>query len=297
MRKSDKKKNFLKVNLLAEQRYLQSKGIVTESFHEADGAPIGVDKNHMPITEYGQSKQFDLRDERNMNALVSTILSYLGKEKTNDASIANDNKVIVYTELLNRLMQMSPPSSFNHGENGNEIYTNNPEAMKQFLAKFKVGGDFKFIGSDGRIHNDTNEGWVNLGEDDLSNYRGEMLKTGDYPWSTFLGDKQKGEDEQIRNSEASKNFMQQFNRAYMGQTIETTNGLYTFTNIKYRNNHGNYDLIFTKPKGENDWMDKTLWIAYDPTDGYYILDRQGEGIQLIDDESKQKVIEMLSYNK
>ena len=44
MRKSDKKKNFLKVNLLAEQRYLQSKGIVTESFHEADGTPIGVNE-------------------------------------------------------------------------------------------------------------------------------------------------------------------------------------------------------------------------------------------------------------
>ena len=31
MRKSDKLKNFKKVNLLAEQRYLQSKGLVTES--------------------------------------------------------------------------------------------------------------------------------------------------------------------------------------------------------------------------------------------------------------------------
>jgi hypothetical protein len=34
MRKSDKLKNFKKVNLLAEQRYLQSKGIVTESVIE-----------------------------------------------------------------------------------------------------------------------------------------------------------------------------------------------------------------------------------------------------------------------
>ena len=32
MRKSDKKKNFLKVNLLAEQRYLQSKGLISESY-------------------------------------------------------------------------------------------------------------------------------------------------------------------------------------------------------------------------------------------------------------------------
>ena len=40
MRKSDKKKNFLKVNLLAEQRYLQSKGIITEMF---SGPEIDID--------------------------------------------------------------------------------------------------------------------------------------------------------------------------------------------------------------------------------------------------------------
>jgi hypothetical protein len=33
MRKSDKKHNMSKVNLLTEQRYLESKGLVTESFH------------------------------------------------------------------------------------------------------------------------------------------------------------------------------------------------------------------------------------------------------------------------
>ena len=295
MRKSDKKKNFLKVNLLAEQRYLQSKGLVTESFHEADGTPIGVDEKHMPITEYGQSKQFDLRDEQNMKSLVSMILSYLGKEKTNDASIANDNKVIVYTELLNRLMQMSPPSTLNNGENGNEIYTNNPEAMRDYLTKFNVGGNFRFIGSDG---SELNEGYVSEAEGtDLSNYKGELSKTGDYPWVRNAGNNREADRQEAVNKNAKENFEKNFNNTYMGQTIETTNGVYAFSNIKYTNNHGNYDLIFTKPKGENDFMDKTLWIAYNPTDGYYMLDKQGEGIQLTDNESKQKVIKMLSYNK
>ena len=50
MRKIDKKNNFKKVNLIAEQRYLVSKGI-TESFHQPDGTPIGVDHNHQPIKE------------------------------------------------------------------------------------------------------------------------------------------------------------------------------------------------------------------------------------------------------
>jgi hypothetical protein len=49
MRKSDKLKNFKKINLIVENRYLQSKGFILESFHQADGTPIPVDKNHMPL--------------------------------------------------------------------------------------------------------------------------------------------------------------------------------------------------------------------------------------------------------
>jgi|TARA_R110000824_G_scaffold365804_1_gene554346 hypothetical protein len=49
MRSFDKNKNIAKANLLAEQRYLESKEIIKESFHEADGTPIGVDGQHRPI--------------------------------------------------------------------------------------------------------------------------------------------------------------------------------------------------------------------------------------------------------
>lgn len=49
MRRFDRKKSVKKANLLAEQRYLQSKGLINESFHDIDGTPIGVDRNHMPI--------------------------------------------------------------------------------------------------------------------------------------------------------------------------------------------------------------------------------------------------------
>jgi hypothetical protein len=257
MRKSDKKKNFLKVNLLAEQRYLQSKGVVSESFHGVDGKPIGVNEKHMPIKE---NNEMDLEANpallNNIISQISDIVApYIGINVA-DKAVANHNWEAILTAF-------------------NQRFSRNSKYKDEFGKEYSK----------------------NLEEDDLSDYRGEMLKTGDYPWSTFLGDKGKGEDEQTRNSEASKNFMQQFNRAYMGQTIETTNGVYAFSNIKYRNNHGNYDLIFTKPKGENDFMDKTLWIAYDPTDGYYMLDKQGDGIQLTDNESEQKVIEMLSYNK
>ncbi|TXG80895.1 MAG: hypothetical protein E6R13_07345 [Spirochaetes bacterium] len=148
MRKIDKKKNFKKVNLLIEQRYLESKKIV-ESFHQPDGTPIGVDRNHQPITEYGQSNKFDLRQEENMDTLVSMILSYLGKEKTNNPAIANDNKVIIYNELIKRLQQLSPASTLNNGENGKEIYTNNPEAMNAYLTNLGLG-NFILIDSNGK---------------------------------------------------------------------------------------------------------------------------------------------------
>ena len=292
MRKTDKKLNFKKVNLLAEQRYLETKGIA-ESFHQPDGTPIGVDMSHEPITEYGQSNSFDLRQEENMDALVSTILSYLGKEKTNSAAIANDNKVILYNELIQRLMQMSPASSLNNGENGSEVYTNNPEAMAAYLNKNGMS-NFVLIDSNNRPYPTAGDD-TELNEDGLGDYSSELRNTGNYPWTTFLGDKQKGADENMRNQQASEKFKDEFNNVFKRETIETTNGRYFFETLKYTNNFGKYDLIFTKPKDEGGFMDKTLWIKFDPTNGYYI--DSNDDIELMDKDSVDKVINMLEYNK
>jgi hypothetical protein len=293
MRKTDKKLNFKKVNLLTEKRYLDSKGLLNESFHEPDGTPIGVDSMHRPVTEYGQSNQYDLRQDENMDTLVSMILSYLGKEKTNNAAIANDNKVIVYNELLQKLMQMSPASNLNNGENGNEVYTNNPEAMAAYLNKNGVS-NFTLIDSNNRPYPTAGDD-TELNEDGLGDYSSELRSTGDYPWTTFLGDKQRGEDENMRNKQASEKFKAEFNNAYKGEAIETTNGRYFFETLKYTNNFGKYDLIFTKPKSEGDWSDKMLWIKYDQSNGYYI--DSNDDIELLDKDSVDKVINMLDYNK
>lgn len=51
MRRFDKKNKIERANILAERRYLSSKGLISESFHDLDGTPIGVDKNHEPISE------------------------------------------------------------------------------------------------------------------------------------------------------------------------------------------------------------------------------------------------------
>jgi hypothetical protein len=51
MKRIDKIKNIKKANALTEQRYLENKGLIKESFHGPDGKPIGVDKNHMPVSD------------------------------------------------------------------------------------------------------------------------------------------------------------------------------------------------------------------------------------------------------
>lgn len=51
MRKSDKLKNFKKVNLIVENRYLESKGVVTESYHDEY-------EKYEPIMYIGEPKTF-----------------------------------------------------------------------------------------------------------------------------------------------------------------------------------------------------------------------------------------------
>ena len=108
MRKSDKKKNFLKVNLLAEQRYLQSKGIVTESFHDADGTPIGVDKNHMPIKE---NNEMDLETNPALlnniiQQMADIVAPYIGIDLA-DKSVANHNWEAILTAFNQRFSRNS----------------------------------------------------------------------------------------------------------------------------------------------------------------------------------------------
>ncbi len=282
MRKIDKKNNFKKVNFLVEQRYLNAKGLV-ESIGE-----INMD----PIMEYGQPNKYDLRQEENMDSLVSMILSYLGKEKTNSAAIANDNKVIIYNELIKRLMQMSPASNLNNGKNGNEVYTNNPQVMAAYLNKNGIS-DFVLIDSNNRPYPTAGDD-SDLNEEGLRDYSTELSNTGNYPWTTFLGNKEKGEDENIRNQKASVKFKDEFNNAFKGQAINTTNGRYFFETLKFKNNFGKYDLIFSKPKTDMEFSDKMLWIKYDQSNGYYI--DSNDDIELIDKDSVDKVIDMLQYN-
>lgn len=108
MRKSDKLKNFKKINLIVENRYLESKGIVTESFHDANGTPIGVDSNHMPIQE---NNEMDLEtNPRLLDNIISQISEivapYVGIQVT-DKAIANHNLEAILTAFNQRFSRNS----------------------------------------------------------------------------------------------------------------------------------------------------------------------------------------------
>jgi hypothetical protein len=276
MRKGDKKHNMSKVNLLAEQRYLESKGLINED-------PIGG----------GYLGDIGHVDGKNELAMVKRQVEDL---KPNFTINYEALKVMgLYLEITYDLnSKLYKVRNANNGKfyANNILYTQcvdcefrTADEVVKFIRRKAEGGDVKFMPQQ-------NEG---VEEGDLNTYRSNLQNTGNYPWTTYLGNREKGESDEKQNIKDKEGFENEFKKSYVGQTIQTTNGIYTFFDIKYKNNYGNYDLIFTKPKGENDWSDTNLWITYDPTQGYYI--DEYKGIKLTDADSEEKVIEMLSYNK
>jgi len=107
MRKSDKIKNFKKVNLLTEQRYLQSKGLLKESFHDVDGTPIGGDHMHRPINKMISGAEIDI--DGITDSLVATTL-HGGDDNTvylraKDSLVDSNDQVKgeFYTMLANKM--------------------------------------------------------------------------------------------------------------------------------------------------------------------------------------------------
>ena len=81
-----------------------------------------------------------------MDSLVTIIASYLSGEKTNNKAVANDNKVIIFNDLIKNILGRVPASSFNYAGNANQIYTNDETAMMEYLRK--IGEDpskYEFI--------------------------------------------------------------------------------------------------------------------------------------------------------
>lgn len=111
------------INLI---NFIQSKEL---SFHSnlKEESPLDTNKEESPL-----DTNFDFKtNPEKLNSMIKNILQYFGTDKTGSAAIANDNKVMFITQLL----QMSPPSTFlRDGENN--APTNNPNAMASFVQTF-----------------------------------------------------------------------------------------------------------------------------------------------------------------
>lgn len=138
MRKFDKKYNIQKANLLAEQRYLESK----ES------------KNEEVINEMSDAK-YDLKDINNFYDLIREISKYVSSSR--DFGVANDNMVILYNLFKSgdifKHVNLTTPYPVGYGASddpmikaGKGIYSNDKRAMVQFLSDIGQNPDeYKII--------------------------------------------------------------------------------------------------------------------------------------------------------
>lgn len=110
MRRFDKKQKIEKANLLAEHRYLESKGLIKEG---------------------GEGQIPEVPE-----ALKNEIMNFLSQQRVGSAAMANDNKVILYDYLET----MWSPQDLHYGADSNEIRTNNPELMQKHLSKHGISG-------------------------------------------------------------------------------------------------------------------------------------------------------------
>ena len=130
MRKFDKNKNIKKANLLAEQRHLESKGLIKEDntvnenvFHAEGGVNVFTESEEVEEIEIPAK----LQDE---------ILNFFSQQRVGSAAMANDNKVAFY----NWLEMMWSPENLHMGANSREIRTNNPTTMAKYLDRRGISG-------------------------------------------------------------------------------------------------------------------------------------------------------------
>jgi len=122
-------------------------------------AGIISESQYNETIEESSENRYDLTNQSNvddmMRDITGIIAKYTGVQSTNDAAVGNDNRVKIYNmlnsgEFQKKISQMIPPSNmhqgFNHEANHAEYFTNNPEAMSEFLnsigmTDFNLKGD------------------------------------------------------------------------------------------------------------------------------------------------------------
>lgn len=131
-----------------------------------------------------------------------------------------------------------------------------------------------------------------LNENELDDHSMAARNSQGYPIQLQHDDPTIGKENQRINNMSKEQFKTKFEQLYTKEPIQTTDGIYFFDVIKFNSNYGSYRLLFVKPQDDTN-LNKTLWFDYDPTTGYVM---SKEDIELLGD-SKNKIIEMLKYNK
>jgi hypothetical protein len=159
MRKFDKNKNIKKANLLAEQRHLESKGLIKEDnvvnenvFHAEGGVNVFTESEEVEEIEI----PVKLQDE---------ILNFFSQQRVGSAAIANDNKVAFY----NWLEMMWSPENLHMGANSREIRTNNPATMAKYLDRRGISGK-TFVKEENSLVGDSNLNESHYGSEEGKSY-------------------------------------------------------------------------------------------------------------------------------
>lgn len=132
MRRFDKKTNIEKANLLAEQRFLTSKNLINENMYET----------------YLTEAKYDLNDENEIGEVKRMLynlalenLPQFNYSKTGSKAVSNDNKVIFSTMVLPKGFLKSTYVPLENRNSSFEIWTNNPELMRNYLTSIGQNPD------------------------------------------------------------------------------------------------------------------------------------------------------------
>jgi hypothetical protein len=148
MRRFDKKLKIENANILAEKRYLSTKGLISESFNETSDVKIDEELYSENVSE----NKFDLSNPSVMdeffNDLIKVWTKYCG-QNPNSFAVSNDNRVMLYNMLkdgtiMDKINQIWSPGTLNLGTHGREYPTNNPEMMTKHLNSMGIT-DFELV--------------------------------------------------------------------------------------------------------------------------------------------------------
>ena len=121
MRKIDKKLNFKKANLLAEYRYLESKGFGIEGFapqEESMGIPQEGYMEEMGIPQEGYMEEMAVKktsaQANNMVKMISTFTNTTPEMGDGDIKFTNENGETVFlVSSKNGVISLLPPDEIN----------------------------------------------------------------------------------------------------------------------------------------------------------------------------------------